>query len=157
MSTPSEKMWLLPKKFNPIRNNNNPPPPKKKFLNHPPKISQPPPLENFSTPPPKISQSPPKISEPTLKISQPHSKKYQPQKYVKRYPPPNIPFSFYLFSFTFKKKSENFGGGGGGLNPRNPPLNTPLTIIIFSRYNVFFWLVINTSIVNKLKIMIVLI
>ena len=40
--------------------------------------------------------------------------------------PPNIPFSFYLFSFTFQKKSENFGGGG--VEP--PPLNTPLCMLI---------------------------
>ena len=95
------------------------PPPKKKFLNHPrkflnprKKISEPPP-ENFSTPP--------------LKISQPHSKKYQPQKYVKRYPPP--PTSLFFLFLHFSKKSLKISGGG--CTPRtSPPLNTPLPCLI---------------------------
>ena len=52
----------------PPENFSTPPPKKKKFLN----------------PPPRKFLNPPKNFKPTLKISQPHSKKFQPQKYVKR-------------------------------------------------------------------------
>ena len=129
----------------PQKNFSTPPiisqPPPENFSTPPPKISQPPP-ENFSTPP-KISQTPPrkflkpptKISQPLPKISQPLDnfstppenistplKKYQPQKYVKRYPhpPPQHPFFFFLSLFLhFSKK--NLKISGGGLNPLNPP------------------------------------
>ena len=129
LTPPKKKKILLPKNFSTA------PPQKKKKFSTPPPPPPPPPPENFShppprkfftPPPPKISQPLPKNSQTPLKISQPHSKKYHPQKYVKRYlpPPPNIPFfsfSFYLFSFTFQK---NLKISGGGLNPLNPP--TPL-------------------------------
>ena len=59
----------------------------------------------------------------------PTQKNTNPKNMLRGNPPqpPNIPFSFYLFSFTFQKKSENFGGGGGGWTP---PLNTPLCMLI---------------------------
>ena len=57
-------------------------------------------------------------------MSQPHSKKYQPQKYVKRYPPPpeHPFFSLSLSLFLhFSKKILKFRGGGGVEPPEPPP------------------------------------
>ena len=44
-------------------------------------------------------------------------------------PPPQHPFSFYRFSFTFQKKSENFGGGRV-----ERPLKYALIIIILFEF-----------------------
>ena len=101
---PPKKSQPLSKKYHLYRKNVTPPEiilTPLKFLNpHPPKISQPSP-QKISQPPPRkflnphqnFSIPPENFSTP-LNISQPQSKKYQPQKYVKRYPPPlpNIPF-----------------------------------------------------------------
>ena len=135
--TPPEKISIRPLKEipNPSRNNINP----LKFLNPypvnfstlPPKNFSTPP-ENFSTPPPENLSTPPQkkflnppenfstppenFSTPPENISTP-LKKNQPQKYVKRYPPPTqhpfFSFSFYLISFTFQKNLKISGGGQG--------------------------------------------
>ena len=121
--TPPEKYHLYRKNLTPLKiiltplKFLNPHP--RKFVNPPPKnFPTPPPPKKISHPPPKISQPPPpKISQPPLKISQPHSKKYQPKKYVKRYPPP-LQHPFFSFSFLslflhFSKKNLKISGGGG--------------------------------------------